>query len=381
MRPELFEYAKTEVLTNQKPTVVYFDESYDFISNKDICISALKKDLGCQVAVSSYPDFSKHKKEIDFLSKSGSIVAFIIKEDKFDSENPNYPNKIIKNIRNISADTPIVLIKHEHSKRKYQKLIDTGTISLSSFYCEGINFVKKSLEKFSPKPSYFGVETYNAIEPAVRNIYKSRQSEENEIYLTDDQVTCHAFRLRLLNNGEIIKNVFDSNLGQSPNPQELDISREIIQKEKEIIRQLSSHERREFASKVYQSIYFDRQGRRLPFLDGRGDTTNGFAIDPETLEFNITTGYGEHDYAERKLTLCLVSMNEFRGDINAIAKEEEIENRLMSGSIYQNVSGFSSPILILEHYYDSDNGEYGKVVNFLNKQNFITISALGRLIE
>ncbi len=383
MRPESFKYIKPESLTNQKPTVVYIGEDYDSYDNKGVYLSVLENDLGCQVVESSYHNIFNKNKGMKFLSKNGSITTFIIKEGEYDSKDSNYPNKIIKDIRNISAEAPIVLIKyHKYDKPKYQKLINNGTISVASFYGGGVfNFVKKSLENFHPKPNYFGVESYNAIEPTVRNIYKSCQSEENEVYLTDDQITCQTIRLRLLNNGEIIKNVFDSNLGQSPNPQELNISRETIQKEKEIIRQIPSRERREFVSKVYQSIYFDNNGDRIPYyVVGHGENTNDFAIDPETLEFYITTKFGEHGFAKSRLVHRLVSIDEFRGNINDDDKEEEIECRLISGFIYHNIPNFSSPILVTG-YYDFKDDEYRKVVNFLNKQNFITIDQSGKLIE
>lgn len=384
-----------EVQSNQKPTVILIGDGEDLHTGleykEDDDIVYLKNSLECQVLSLSDYDFFHRTQEREFLSKTGSVVSFLVKEGQYDENYSDFPQAIFDDIRKYSTDTPIFFIPYNRwETSKFDHLNDGDPSILVKSRVEDISeLIKVQIEKFKRRPPLFGVESIGALQPMTGRILRSYENSDhdNGASPSNDQTIIQALKIHL-SPTETIKAIFEDNLNVDNSSYleliKADIDSETLKAEKQRIKNYSKEERENLVHLVYDSRNYDSQGNYIRCVVGRGDFTKGLAIDPNTLTL-ILTGSGGHGQERKILAGQILSLERSQGKkYSSYDKERdheyEIMHRFVSGFIYPHVNGFSSPILIT-NYFDYWEDRYKKVMSFLMDQSFIVIDEGGRLVD
>lgn len=290
----------------------------------------LKETFGCETLIfDNIYKFLNAIEDVKFLNKTGRLVMALVIQDKHEKDEHLRISKILR--KRICRNLPIVRIKNIW-----------GSGSIRGYWFEDKKLqklIKEQLSNFNPIKNYFGVETRSESNSLLSQLEKAYwRNYSDTISSTNDQVVFEALRLRLL-PPELIKEEFDDALRNTVNFDAIQLS--IFQKECKLIKDMSPEEREDF---------LERLQRLIGSVGGScGDNVSALAIDPITLQYSISSGFGNHNVAKidtagrMKMAIRLKT-----GESLTYKEETEIEATILNGLIVK-VNRFKTPILRIMH--------------------------------
>lgn len=200
-----------------------------------------------------------------------------------------------------------------------------------------------------------------------------------------EQAVIQALRIKL-SPSEIVSTEYEEALNSELPPIKHlpDIN---FQKDLDRIRGLSSEDRDLFNNELLLAENYQRSpgGGLLRVRVELGNKVAGFAIDPLSLEQLVTNRKGEHYYAGHILSRKLGYVGCLRQGISyqqlSNTDRNLIEDRIITGLLFFDISGYSTPIALLKTY-DVDPQSLLKVArHFIARNQCIPVDHEGRLIE
>ena len=264
----------------------------------------------------------------------------------------------------ISTKLPLLIIKNFRADKKLE---DGYWYEDEKLY----DLIKIYVSDFNPRTNYFGVETRddcNLLISQLEAVYNDNYSES--IPSSNDTVALEAIRLRLL-PPEIIKEEFDK-----PLRKKIDF-REIPQGafKEEILRidSMTQQEREEMV-KSFKYILEEITTRNAY-------NVSGFAIDPITMEYSISSGFGNHGLARLNIDHIIEMIENLNRskDKQEFNKDElrDRKNMIIGGFIFTN---FKVPILMIMS--EADNQNVLKIGRFfIDQRKFVPIDWDGKVIK
>lgn len=357
-----------------KPIVVYVESSChaglsEYNCDKDALIYFLKKNLNCEVVW--YEHGYYFREDIDRIKRYyiyNHLMLVIVKQEEYDSDQHE---DVINLTKEFLKKTPVIVIPEIYGEERFK-----GDARRKLYVChheskELVKLVKKLRSEWKPSQNWLGAETsqdratlYSQLEDA----YTSTHSEEDGMLGTPDHnhmVVSQALRLRIL--PDLIKEEFDDTI--KPDKNELVvINDELFWEEVERIEVMSEDEMKQFNRACVGQIDCDGVGC--------GSNVNGFAIDPKTLETQITNRFGQHESARLFLRKRILSIGTLLNGGSYLGEEYEYNYHIIKGFIFFGVEGFSTPILQLHEDLDK------RTINFLYEQRkFIPVNIEGKLFK
>lgn len=381
----------------KKPVIAYIESPYGSFGDENPDRSALQffleEDCGCRVLAYRYEqDFKEDLELIKKLIDENSLILVIVKQEEYSEEEHL---EVIKEVRNFSSDLPIVVIPEGWGEEAFKAPEeDKSLYAFDYFDCSLIQLVKQLVSNWKPPLNYFGVKTKEdqaILTSQLEKAYLAHKDEEGMLGTPDydSQITTEALRLRLL-SPDLVKKEFDDTIDKTPKEFSKTKS-SLYDLETKKIKEMTEEQRKEFDNQLLRATGREpAEGggvyvRRVSF----GQDVSGFAIDPITLKTLITTGFGEHHLAGDKLSNTISAIEILRQKAKAPTSEPLFDDnlfhssrrRIITGSIFERIEGFSTPILRL--YRENASSENMKrVIKFLKKQQkFIPVDPYGQLLE
>lgn len=380
----------------KKPVIVYIESNYNGYSDDNPDRGALsyflREHCGCEVIL--YDNdyyFDEEKSRLKKLADSNMLILVMVKQEEYSEQH----KEIIVKVRDgLSKTLPIVVIPDGFGEERFN-----GDPADSLVYvhdhtdAELITLINRLVSEWKPPLNWLGAETpedqailLQQLENAYRKHYIDDDSDR--MFGTPDhnhQVVAEALRIRLL-PASLIKTEFDDTIERKVRVF-ASAKTSVYKKEVNRIRRMTDDERKEFDHRLMRARGYEPAEGGGVFVTRAtcGNGVNGFAIDPVTLENLTTHRFGEHHLAKDMLARRIVAIEALRNHKHRYELDHDDELkcqwRLMSGLIFSEIDGFTTPILCL-YREDADNEEVKKVASFLmREQKFIPVTPDGHLIE
>ena len=269
---------------------------------------------------------------------------------------------MIRTIRGLSQSVPIVVFPEkwtegatgvEGYRRIYTKYHNTSR-RLSNLIRRWRKDMKLPLDHFGTESP---AETRRVV-GQLQHVYQRHYLDGNELGTPDHngQTVAQAMRIRLC-PAWLFREEFDEALREEPSLL-VDHGKEAYEHQMQVMRVMCEAD----GDPLWRLLY-----------DSRGDTTGGssgnkvegFAIDPVTLEYFRTGGYGAHRCAAMNLEHRLSWIADLEGvNRRSMKKANAIENRIVTGELFQEVPGFTFPVIQFSAYSLRD-GVGQRIAQFL----------------
>jgi hypothetical protein len=344
------------------PVVVYVEKiDLSWIGGnpaREALIYHLKTTCDCEVyAYGNQHGFLDDFTRIRQAIESKRVLAVIVDECKYDEEQHLV---VISKIRELTKTVPIIVFPHgfdgakgiEGYKGIYDKYHNTSR-RLSNLIKRWRKNIQLPLDHFDAKDT----ADVRRIVGQLEHVYQSTMLDGNETGVADTngQVVAEAIRLRLC-PAELFRDQFDMIIQSEPCVLQ-DPGRETYDQQIELIRSKCLDNNYEF----FQLL---GKARGNTIGGSSGDKVEGFAIDPVTLEYFRTHGYGTHQSARIRLESRIKRISNLKGQRCTLKNEKEAERRIVTGELFVQVPGFTIPIIQFEAYWVK--GEVGrKIAAFL----------------
>lgn len=383
-----------------KPVVIYIeDDNHTSASGnqfRDSLRYVMENDFGVEVIgyLTSF-HFRDNFATAKHYLQNKRLILLIVNQDRY-----VYPNELgIEFVReNLSADLPVVVMPNGFDDERFKgNPEDTNLYCFSHSSPQLLLFVERLVKEWQGHFGWLGADTSEEVGilmSQLENAYRTNYLGENDSQMwgTPDinhMIVAEALRIKLLPS-ECLMEEFDKTLKYSKPEYEVVIN-ETYQNELQRIRSLSTDERKKFQYAMIRAEGNEPVEGGGVFVNrlSKGKNISGFAIDPETFETKITTTFGLHHAAAMLLAYRIVHIEEIRkrmrGEVLSQEEEWDCERRLIGGLIFDDVFGFSTPILKLYGHNTADpysDEDFSKVADYLiEKQQFIPVDYEGNLIK
>jgi len=376
----------------RKPLIAYIESDHNSFSDDNPDRGALsyflREHCGCEVVL--YDNDYYFEEDINRLKRdaeSGVLILIIAKQERYSDQHKGIIARVRKEF---SKTLPIVVIPEGWGDERF-----TGDPSDTSVYVfdhtdvELTKLVENLTTAWKPPVSWLGAETREdqaILMSQLENAYRKHYLDDDNdgMFGTPDhnhQIVAEALRIKLL-PVEFLKAEFDDTLEKDDR---VFVASEPSVYEKEVVRvrTMTDEERKEFDHRLMRARGYEPAEGGGVFVTRAtcGNGVNGFAIDPVTLENLTTHRFGEHHLAKDMLARRIERIEVLRNRKLSEDDEHECHWRLMSGLIFSEIDGFTTPILCLYRKGADDDG-IKRVASFLKKeQMFIPVTPDGQLIE
>ncbi|MDO8590522.1 MAG: hypothetical protein Q7R65_00930 [bacterium] len=352
----------------------------------------MREHCGCEVIL--YDNdyyFDEERGRLKKLVDSNSLILVIAKQERYSEQH----KEIVAKVRDgFSKTLPIVVIPDGFGDERFNgDPADPLVYVYDHTDAELVTLVNRLVAEWKPPLNWLGAETPE--DQAI--LLQQLENAYRKHYLDDDsdrmlgspdhnhQVVAEALRIRLLPSS-LIKAEFDDTIERKVRVF-VTAQTSVYEKELERIRTMTEDERKEFDHRLMRARGYEPAEGGGVFVTRAtcGNGVNGFAIDPVTLENLTTHRFGEHHLAKDMLARRIERIEALRNRKNCYELSEDDERkchwRLMSGLIFSEIDGFTTPILCL-YREDVDDEGVKKVASFLRKEMmFIPVTPDGQLIE
>lgn len=329
--------------------------------------------------------------EIESLAQTGLLALFILKEDCYYDQVTVTVSRIRERL---AAPLPVVVIPEDrYGDERFQP--DPSDPLLYVLEHEEIRFknlLRDIAASWIPPLNRLGADSpseqallYSQLLQAYRNSYLVGDREDTVLGVPDvnGQVVAEALRIDQTPTS-LLRAEFDTVLDPYDHPV-LVADSSIYLEESRRIRYFSDAERERFVNILYRMRGQEVEGDIVRVVSvSCGEQVNGFAIDPATLEYLITTRFSEHHLAKQKLASRIVWIGKMREQFTRERMfETDLQNQIIKGLVFRDVEGFQTPVVQL-HLYDScfEQEDLERVVAFLRERRmFIPVTYDGELIR
>ena len=341
------------IIVINKPVVILVMRDINSLTGqgdifREALISCLKNTLGCEaLAYSLIHDFTDDLAKVKGVIESKKVVAVIIQEDEYDED---LHQIVVKQVRVVDKNLPIIIFPH----RDKEDVKGIEGFKRIYFYCilskRVIPLLKRWLKKMVVPLDFFGAQNQQEVErvsDCLANAYQKQYLDGRELAVPDynHQVVAEAMRVRLTK--ELIQEEFDSTLGREPKMVSAsDIA--VYEKEVALIKQMCA--KKEGQNDLWNLLH-NARGYMSP--GSQGDNVEGFAIEPVTLEYSRTAGFGCHQLARDRLEYRLEYLIGLNGG-KSFRRRKYPSNRIISGLFFPEVDGFKIPIVQFREIEEND---------------------------
>lgn len=322
---------------------------------REALISHLKNNLGCEVLAYDFvEDFVSDLARLKGVIESKRVVAAIIKEYEYDEDAHQIA---LRQVRELDKRLPIFFYPHK-TKDEVKGLEGFKRVYIRYQYStRALDLLKKQIKRFVVPLDFFGTQNQQEVERVsncLAHAYQEQYLDGKELGTPDynHQVVAEALRVRLTK--ELIQEEFDSTLGREPEIA-LPPSALVYQAEVVTVKKMCVESQQEF-------FWLLKIARGNISPGSQGDDAQGFAIDPLTLKYCRTSGWGCHQLAPLRLEYLL----QYAEDLNGVPwkKRKSARERIISGVFFPKVDGFASPIVQLAFPTEE---EEKRLVDFFEK--------------
>ncbi len=371
----------------KKPVIAFVESESrrvfeDDNPDRDALAYFLREHCGCTVLIYRHDDNLRDDLlKLKELYELNQLILVIVKQlEYYDQHTP-----VIQVVRqNFSADFPIVVIPEGWEGDRFKGVDGDDRIYIFDHFDTGlIDLVKDLVSKSKPVQGWLGADNndYVTLQEQLNTAYQSHATDESVLGTAslNDMTVAEALRIRLLPS-ELIEEEFDKTL-EPKEKKEIVIEPGTYKEDFEKIRTMDNNARKSF----FLSLMRARGEEPGPggvgvFVVGigLGDNVNGFAIDPITLESLTTYRFGLHNYAGDLLGHRVIGIEALKKREHSYDTEEEdiwdIKRRLITGLVFLEISGFTTPILQLFDLKGVETRYIKKVAEFIiRQQKFIPV--------
>jgi len=306
------------------------------------------------------------------------LVLCIVEQNRY----VDYHEYVVKILRqHISTTMPIVVIPAPLADTKVVSSKSEDIHVFSRFDTRLIEMVNQLVSSYRPASNHFGIYSPFELGWTMKNLrdsyeknYLKDEDKQSPIYVPDIdmRVVLEAIRIRLL-PCELLSMEYDTNIVRESAP--INISEmSVMEREIDIILKMDRSQRTTFADQLIAARNFDRYGK--------SHDVHGFAIDPETLEYYITSPHENHCAAQPKLADRLVYIEALQRGIQPsefpVGYGSHLRHRIAWGFICPGVGDFTVPILQLKEIWYAKTKIAKRI---LNMRKFIPVTLDGELVE
>ncbi len=390
MQPKL---RKKEGVAMARPIVAYIEDENGHWGDDNVWRDALcyflRERCGCEV-ISYYSDydFEKDRSRLKRYAKYGLLILVIVKQQDYSED--QHQRVIAMTRKSLSKKIPIVVLPGLFSENRFAS--DSNDALVYAYQhtdTKLVSLVKGLVSHCSMPIDWLGAETQEdrkilmtQLESAYAKHYLTGDS--NGLFGVPDhnhQIVAEALRIKLLPS-EFIREEFDDAIsGEEKEMASVDSS--VFWAEVDRIRSMTDKERKEFDHTLQRARGWEpcETGGIYVMRASCGDDVRGFAIDPITLETLTTYRFGEHHLVGDKLARRIWAIEMMAGKASW-ADDSKYKRRLITGLIFTDIEGFTTPILQLY----SEGRDYSKVFTrvaslLMKEQKFIPVTFDGHLIE
>lgn len=380
---------------DKKPIVAYIENSDSgiFVNGnhyRDALCYFLRENCGCEVV--QYENNYEFKEDLHRLKKYSAcrqLILVIVKQEVFSDQH----EQILQLVRcQLCTNIPVVVIPDRWIDEPFNGSPDDNWVYAFDYTdSDLVELVDRLVTEWKPSHNWFGAETAEdqvTLMAQLENAYRKHYlSDGNKGMLgTPDRnhiIVAEALRVRLL-PAEFLKAEFDDTIEAVPLAL-ASIKPSVYKQEEAKIRKMTDEERKALSHALLRERGYEptENGGVYVTRASCGESVNGFAIDPVTLETHITYRFGEHHLCGDILALRINAIEALQNCKQPYAldyeKEQECRWRLITGLIFSEINGFTIPLLQL-YTSDADEEQIRKVVHFLQKlQKFILVDHDGNL--
>ncbi|KKU81153.1 MAG: hypothetical protein UY09_C0045G0013 [Parcubacteria group bacterium GW2011_GWA2_47_8] len=325
----------------------------------------LQKDYQCEVVIlESEWDIRENARQIKKIKQLGCLLLVLVQKDHSpypDSEEHHrecFENVIRIFRRTIDEITPVYgIVDREYPGQTLIK--DLPNIQLfTGRESEVFAAIRKQLSGFRITPQSpevhrnpFGAETLEDVALTMNHLeiaYQQTHTEDEMLAIpcSNEAIALQAIRMRIIPS-EFFSDEFDKTLRLPPSKEEIDQAQLLQEFDK--LRQYSLKDREKLKDALLQStgrVRSERDGI-LATRATLGDHISGFAIDPLTLLYYETRGFGAHQIAASQLSDQLFWIEELRARPGISDISWYHNPRIIQGMIYREINDFQTPILQL----------------------------------
>lgn len=351
--------------------------------DRDALVTFLSQDCGCKVLAYDHElaFFDEYASFFGKMVEDGSTILLTIAQDEVIDK--TVITEICNRVRADFPRLPIVILTsgwNDDEKFKNGSLLNVEV--LDRYDPDFSKQIGELIADYQDRSRSF--ETAQQMHLLQQAYYKSYLAEEDDRVLgvadSNGQVVAEYLRIRLL-PAVLIAAEFDATIDRTPRAF-LSVDDSVYRREMKLIRSMSRDERWEFCRQIQWQL-----GSQY---GGFGDNASGFAIDPVTLEYFISSGFAEHGAARRRLTARLLRVRALRNLVDPSRYwEEEFDgiekSTLPWGLIVEGVEGFVTPILRMwdgvRGVLMEDEDRRRVAATIIGQRRFIPVDMEGQLLE
>jgi hypothetical protein len=341
------------------PVVIVIDEDGDRFtpvnSWKEGLVFHLEK-MGCEVH--SYDNqywFLDEIRKTKYAIESGRLLAVIVDEGRYGDDQHL---AIIRSIRSMSPTVPVIVIpqgaRHEVKgiegyKRIYRYYYsERRMLSLIQSWKRTLTLPRDHFDARGQSDTAF-------ITRQLLHAYQANLEEDNELGTPDynGQILAEAFRIRML-PAAMLRREFDDTV-RSQAKELADPGDAVFEQELQNVGILC----RQDPHQLWRMI---KKARGDQSGGSKGEDVEGFAIDPQSLEYARTRGFGSHGIARIYVEQRLEIITELSG--KTVSKKPI---QITSGIFFPEVSGIRVPIVVLDSA-DSQDPAMKRIGEFLRQR-------------
>ena len=336
----------------------------DMSYKRDAFCYYLRENFNCETLIfdRNYDLIKNAIEEIKFLNKTGRLIMALVIQGK---HNENEHMRISRKLKKeVSQSLFITKIKNSSASKDIRGYrFDNRRL---------LKLIQKRLSCFNPIKNYFGVETRSESALLLSQLEKIRQKNyPDAISSANDQIVLEALRLHMLPS-ELVKEEFDDALRVVANFKVIQAN--VFKEECQIINNMSPEKREIFLQEVINLT--------CTIGSSHGNDVSTLAIDPDTLQYSISSGFANHCAAgintigKMRMAFILKMGEEWTHE-----KEKGLTETVIKGLIVE-INQFKTPILrILHDESDASKDVLMKIGQvFIEKREFIPIDRNANLL-
>jgi len=355
----------------KKPIIIHIENEdtwNDLNDTRDAFVHILKNNFNLEVFIYRHDWYFRENLEKlkNFFSRQQVILIIVDQDGECEQQ-----DTVIPFVReNLSMNVPIAVLLNELYEKPFKGEIEKLTYSFYKASEPLINLIKKLTENWILAHNWFDERTERdrtslmfKLENSYLTNYPENEDDSGDFGTKDHNhmLIAQALRTRLY-VGPIVQEEFHNTIPQVASPNFSKVKSSIYEKELEKVKNLSKYKREELWQRMRDT------------LDGGvscGKKVKGFAIDPITLEYLITSREGQHYGAGALLFYRIYEIDNlkeryFKG---VEADDDVCKARIITGLIFK-VSNFNTPILHIAEVTrkHADTEALKRVINFLTEQ-------------
>jgi hypothetical protein len=330
-------------------------------------------------------DLDRAKGKIKSYINHGAVILVVINQDRYSEQHL----RAIATVRELSVDLSIVVIPSWRSDEKFEGDPNDNQIYIYQHHSdkELIGFIRQLASAWQAPLDWLGAETdadRAILMGHLENAYQTHYLSDDSLRIlgTPDhnhQVVAQALRIKIL-PANLIKTEFDDTIPAIDHAFAA-VNASVYQQEVERIRNMDDDERTKLDHKLQRARGHEptEGGGVYVTRVSCGEGVAGLAIDPETLEYLVTTRHGEHHMAKDLLAPRIQAIDAMKLSKREIELTQEEEwapkRRIMKGLVFSKIQGFTTPIVCIWNNFHSGKEGVKRVAAFLmQQQKFIPVN-------